>query len=172
METPTQSQKERQRQLSCTTDHLAHQFRYHVGQADAHIVFEAETVGLTLAASLLATEPAFQSPSSFIIKRQSNPVKTYQRNRDTISLGGFVGLSTGFTARHRRVNGRSPCSGYRVTKVIQATKRWIRKSKRLPKALRTAAPYNTSHHSYQRTVSSRASRKLYESRENCKEALG
>ncbi|KAF9234671.1 hypothetical protein BU15DRAFT_52337 [Melanogaster broomeanus] len=45
--------------------------RFHLGSADDHTVYEAEAVGLTLAAKLIATEPNMPFPVSIFVDNQA-----------------------------------------------------------------------------------------------------
>ncbi|KAH7919153.1 hypothetical protein BV22DRAFT_1023485 [Leucogyrophana mollusca] len=45
--------------------------RYHLGDLKDHTVYEAEVVGLTLAAQLLATEPNLTFPASIYVDNQA-----------------------------------------------------------------------------------------------------
>lgn len=52
-------------------DRPTRKLRYHLGQPDTHTVYEAEAVGLTLAASLLATEPDPTFPVTIFVDNQA-----------------------------------------------------------------------------------------------------
>jgi hypothetical protein len=60
--------------------------RYHLGTTGDHTVYEAEAVGLTLAAQFLSMEDGVTFPVSIFVDNQLllNPVTFSQENQDII----------------------------------------------------------------------------------------
>lgn len=127
--------------------------RYHLGTDEEHTVYEAETLGLTVAAQLIATGPNIMYPISILLDNQAAiECRTSTSKEGSGFLARQLDRMTRHLAAQRKDEGEFNLTlrcGYQDTKVFKATSTQTKKRKRpLRDSIRTA-PIKSCHNTYE-----------------------